>query len=163
MLQIKSKISVTLLVIILIISTLAIPVNAASGYASKDMQNSYSYTQYNCSFWSQSHFWDVSFGADGTSATKWLGVSPFNADSITHKDILYCSGAGSLSIGASPSGPNASVSISGTTATYTYSVSNEWQININYNYQHRIFMLFSGGMNTFATVQLGTAFYSWGT
>lgn len=143
---------------------MAVPAQAASGYAKKSMKSSTSYTQYSCSFWGQSNFWDVWWGADGTSKTVWCGSKPYNADSITHKDVLSCTGIGSMSIGASPSGPNAGASISGCTATYTYSVSNNWRINVNFNYKHTgLLAAWNYSMNTKAVVQFGSSFYSWGT
>lgn len=143
---------------------MSVPAQAASGYAKKTMNSSYSYTKYNCSFWGQSNFWDVWWGADGTSSTYWMGSNPVNADSITHKDVLSCTGVGSMSIGASASGPNASTSLSGHTATYSYTVSNKWYINVNYNYKHTgLLAAWNYSMDTKATVQLGSSFYSWGT
>lgn len=163
MLRNYKKTVASLVLIIILVAAFAVPASAASGYARKDMKGSYSYTDYNCSFWFQSNFWDVWWGANGTSTTKWMGSTPFNADSITHRDILSCTGIGSMSIGASPSGPNASAAISGTSATYTYSVSNDWRIAINYNYKHTgLLGAWNFGMRTSATVQFGSSFYSWG-
>jgi len=161
--NVKKIISV-FIVLVLVIAVLTVPVNAASGYAKKNMKSSYSTTEYSCSFWGQSNFWDVWWGAKGTSGTSWLGSSPYNADSITHKDILSCSGLGSMSIGISPSGPNASSSMSGHSATYTYSIKNNWKINVNYNYKHTgLLAAWNYSMRTASTVQFGSSFYSWGT
>lgn len=147
----------------MVVLSMAITASASSGYARNSMKGSYAYTKYNCTFWTQSNFWDVSWGAKGTSRTAWVGLSPYNADSITHKDILSCSGIGSMGIGASPSGPNASASLSGHSATYTYVVSNDWFINIDFNYKHTgLLAVWNCSMRTAATVQFGSNFYSFG-
>lgn len=161
--RINRRIVAALVVMVFLVSVVTIKASAASGYAKKDMKNSYSYTQYRCSFWSQSNFWDVWWGANGTSNTAWLGSTPYNADNITHKDILSCTGIGSMSIGASPSGPNTSASISGSSATYSYSLSNTWRIDVNFTYKHTgLLAAWNYSMRTVATVQFGSTFYSWG-
>lgn len=160
----KRKIVSLIVTLVLAITSFSVSVSANSGYARKDMKSSYSTTQYECSFWGQSNFWDVWWGADGESKTSWFGKTPYYADSISHKDILSCTGTGSMSIGASPSGPNASGSISGTTATYSYSVSDDWKVFIDFNYKHTgLLAAWNYKMRTQATVQFGSSFYTWGT
>ena len=107
---------------------------AATGYKSRNMNGKRSYTQFNCSLYSRSNFWDVEVHADGTSQTLWCGSRPFYADSITHNNILSCSGIGSMSIGGNRSGANFSTSVSGHTATWTYTARNVYHITVNYNY-----------------------------
>ena len=161
------KVTAGIMVAICVVS-MSIPVHAASGYAKKNMKSSYSYTQYNCTFWGQSNFWDVWWGADGTSKTVWIGSNPFNADSITHKDILSCTGIGSMDIGADISSGGAGIgvssSVSGHKATYTYSVSNKWNINVDFNYKHTgLLAAWNFDMDTKSVVQFGSSFYTWGT
>lgn len=147
----------------MVVLSMAITASASSGYAKKTIKNSYAYTQYSCTFWSQSNFWDVWWGAKGNSRTAWLGSNPYNCDSITHKDILSCSGIGSMGVGASPSGPNASASLSGHSVTYTYQVSNKWCIDINFNYKHTgLLAAWNYSMRTSATIQFGSTFYVFG-
>ncbi|NCU26075.1 hypothetical protein EOM86_05055 [Candidatus Nomurabacteria bacterium] len=159
----KRKLPVILLVVTLVVGALSVQISALSGYASRNMNNSYSYTKFTCTFWVQNNFWDTWWGADGTSRTAWLGSSPVNADSIVHRDILSCTGIGSMGIGISPSGPNASVSLSGHTATYSYSLDNDWRINTYYGYKHTGLLAFwNASMRTSATVRFGSNFYTWG-
>ncbi len=163
MLHINRKI-IVVMIVMAIISISTVTASAASGYATKNMNSSYSYTQYNCSFWGQENFWDVWWGADGTSCTRWMGTSPYNADSISHNDILSCSGVGSMSIGCNPSGPNVSATISGHSATFAYSLSNTWQINVDFNYKLiGLLAAWNLGMRTSSVVQFGSNFYTWGT
>jgi hypothetical protein len=151
-----------LVAITLVISVFAAPISALSGYASKNMMGSYSYTKYNCSFWFQNNFWDGWWGVDGTSRTAWLGLSPLNADSIVHRDILSCTGIGSMGIGLSPGGPNLSTSISGHTATFSYTVEDTWYINTNYGYIITgMLAAWNHSVRTSATVQFGSTFYTW--
>lgn len=94
----------------------------------------------------------------------WYGTNPYNADSITHCDILSCTGIGSMSIGGSKSGPNFSASVSGHTATWTYSVQNNWRVYSEYNYYTTgLLSGWSQKMRTQATVQFGSSFYTFGT
>ncbi len=91
-------------------------------------------------------------------------MSPFYADSIVHRDILSCTGIGTMGIGISPSGPNASASISGHTATYSYSLNDAWYLDVNYGYKHTgLLACWNLSMRTNATVQIGSTFYTWGT
>lgn len=144
----------------------AITVNAESGYASKSMNGNHSYTQYSCELFCLQVRWKAFWGAHGTSSTAWQGAKPFVADSIVHKDVLSCTGFGSINIGAggSPSGGSvsASVSVSGHTVTYTYSVNNQWRINVDFYYRHSgMYAAWNVSMHTEAVVQLGSSFYSW--
>lgn len=139
--------------------------SAAEGYARKAMKDAYSSTWYDCSFWAKSNFWDVWWGANGTSTTCWMGTSPYNADSIVHQDVLTCSGIGSMDISADTSKTvGVSCSVSGHTATYTYSVSNDWRIDVDFSYKHTgLLGVWNMSMDTKATIQFGSSFYSWGT
>lgn len=172
----KSKINKILsLALIAILSVSAFilftnDVHAASlsGYASKNMNNSYSYTQYSSSAWGKSNFWDVENHWEGTGRTAWKGSSPYNADSITHKDVLSVTGIGSMSFGGgiSASGPSGSMSfsVSGHSATQSYTLQNVWSVNSNYHYtMHGLLASWNQRQRAEATVQLGNTFYSWGT
>lgn len=142
----------------------AVPAHAESDSETKSMKNSSAKVSYNSTYWGQSNFWDVWWGANGNSKTVWYGANPYNADSIIHQNILSCSGIGSMSVGISPSGPNASVSISGHSATYSYSVSNNWRLEVNYNYKHTgLLAAWNYSTRAAATIQFGTQFYSWST
>ncbi|MDR2267409.1 MAG: hypothetical protein LBE09_07520 [Christensenellaceae bacterium] len=152
------------LITLAVINGLSAHAKTSSGYRRKDMQKSYSYTQYNSNIWTKSNFWDVEVHYDGTARTAWLGAVPFNADSIVHRDILTCSGIDSMSVGVSGSGPNASVSVSGHSATYTYSIQNYWNISTDYNYYTRgLLAVWNLGQRAEASVQLGYSFYTFST
>lgn len=120
--------------------SMSVPANADWGYAKKDINDRYAYTQYDCEFWSESGFWDVSWGADGVSKTVWLGNKPVKADSIKHNDILRC--------------------VSGHTVTYTYVVSNTWRVVCNFSYEHTgLLAAWNYSMDTKGTIQFGSNFY----
>ncbi len=135
--------------------------SAESGEGYVEMCGSKTKTSYSCTFWGQSNFWDVWWGADGTSKTFWYGSNPFYLTSITHQDIISCTGLGSLSIGITPSGPNASSSISGHSVTYSYTDYNTYQINVELHYKHTgMQAAWNYDMYTHATLQDGSNFYN---
>jgi len=102
----------------------------------------------------------------GNSYSKWLGESPFNADNVTHYDVLEINGIGSVSlsggIGANSSGPTVNFGISGSSGsnsiTYAYTVSNSWKINVNYSYYAEIAQMIWMDLFTAACFQFGTNF-----
>lgn len=160
----KERIVSIFLALAILVVVSSVPASAASGYARRNMKSSYSYTSFSCNFWGQDNFWDVWWGANGTSKTVWNGSKPLRADSITHQDILTCTGIGSMNIGINPSGPNASASISGHSATYSYTDSNAWKINVNFKYKHTgLLGAWNKKMATRATIKFGSTFYTWGT
>lgn len=139
-------------------------VNAASDSAKKKMKGSSSKTSYSCSMYWKNNLWDTELHADGTAKTIWSGANPYNADSIVHSNILSCTGVGSMSIGGSKTGPNMSASVSGHTATWTYTVQNTWKVDTTYNYYTKGLIAGWGQkMNTEATIQFGSSFYTFGT
>lgn len=152
--QIKKVLSL-MLVIISIVAFATIPASAATGSASKSMKSSSSTTKF-----SNSLSW-INGGISGckyvgTSGTYWYGSTPYNADNITHKDVITVSKIGSVSV----SNSGGSVSISGGTITNKYSVNNTWQVNVNYDYKVSGYLL-TARFNTAAQVQFGSTFYSW--
>lgn len=93
----------------------------------------------------------------GTSRTKWMGSTPYNADSIQHKNIASCTCLGGLSLSTSGGGG----SVSGSTMTDSMTVNNTWQINSTFDYtvQATLF-IFSTSFGTSGRVQIGSNFYS---
>lgn len=154
--NIKKRLALVL-VIILILSSFVMPVFAYSESKTKNMMGSHSITGYqnNAGFYNGG----LSGGwIEGTSYTKWMGSSPFNADNITHRDIITTNVIGSLSL----SGGGGSVSISWPEITSSYSVANTWHVDVNYDYTVNGVLL-SMHFNTGATVQFGSSFYTWTT
>ncbi len=102
----------------------------------------------------------------GKSYSKWHGGNPYNADSITHYDILEVNGIGSVSFsasgGVSASGPSGSFGISATSAsnsyTYAYSQRNAWQINVYYSYYSSIWDWSYMDLFTSATFKFGSTY-----
>ncbi len=138
--------------------------DAATGYATKSMKGSNTYTQFNCSLYRVNNFWDVEVHADGTSQTLWCGSTPFYADSITHNNILSCTGIGSMSVGGNKSGANFSASVSGHSATWSYSLKNVYHITVDYKYYTKgLLGAWNMKMRTEATIQFGSNFYTFGT
>lgn len=162
----KFLLSVMIIALGMLVCAVLPKVTAASksGYASFNMNGSYSRTMFSSDVWGKSNFWDVEVHYDGSSSTAWLGSTPYNADSITHRDILQVTGIGSMSVGGSKSGPNISVSLSGHTATYSYSLQNQWYLDVVYNYElNGLLAAWNYRQRAEATVQLGNTFYSFGT
>lgn len=128
------------------------------------MNGSYSSTQYSSTQWGKSNFWNVENHWEGTAGTS----TPYNADSITHKDILMVTGIGSMSFGGgiSASGPSGSMSfsVSGHTATQSYTMQNTWLVTTDYHYStHGMLAAWNQRQRAEAIVQLGYTFYSFGT
>ena len=102
----------------------------------------------------------------GNSYSKWLGASPYNADNVTHYDVLEVNGIGSVSfsggVGANASGPTVNFGISGSTGsnsrTYAYTVSNNWKVNVNYSYYAEIAQMSWMDLFTAACFQFGSNF-----
>jgi hypothetical protein len=92
----------------------------------------------------------------GDSGSYWMGINPWDADSITHADIIGVGGIGSASFGY-PSG--VSVTTSGKTATYTYSAQNCWYVNVDYSYMCSIGTCFSMSQRSSGTFKFGSSFY----
>lgn len=139
-------------------------VSARSDSAKKKMKNSYSKTSYNCLMWWKNNVWDTELHAKGTSRTFWYGAKPLKADSIVHSNILSCTGIGSMSIGGSKSGPSMAASVSGHTATWTYTCKNTYKVDTSFNYYTRGLLAgWNQKMNTEATIQFGSKFYTFGT
>lgn len=134
---------------------------SASGYNDIAMCGSSSRTSYSCTFWGSGASSPAYWGCDGTSKTFWYGINPYNLTSITHRDIVCCSGIGTLSVGLSPSGPSATSAVSGHSVTYTYKVENAYYINVDMHYVHYGMVVAWGPyMYTHATLQDGSNFYN---
>lgn len=102
----------------------------------------------------------------GNSYSKWLGSNPYDADAVTHYDILEVEGTGSITYsggaGANASGPTANFGISGTTSSkeiaYQYSVSNDWRALVDYSYYAEIYSASWMDLFTSATFKFGSSF-----
>lgn len=93
----------------------------------------------------------------GTSSTYWMGSSPYNADSIVHKNIVSVSALGGLSFSSSGGGG----SISGSQMIDEMSLKNTWKINSTFNYNLKATaFIFSSNFGTTGRVQIGSNFYS---
>lgn len=94
---------------------------------------------------------------EGASSTKWLGSTPYNADSIVHKNIVSVTSLGGLSFSSSGGG----ASISGSQMTDEMSVKNNWKINSTFDYNLKAAVcIFSSNFSTSGRVQIGSNFYS---
>lgn len=147
------------LVIVTIMSVMAAPANAAnlSASSSMSMKGSSSKTGFSCtSTWKLGGFTGIKF--NGTSYTYWYGYSPYNADSITHKNVIILTNLGGIGI----SNSGGSCSISGSTITDSFSVKNTWKVNTTYRYDVSAY-IFSFKFKTSARVQFGSSFYTWCT
>lgn len=155
------KFITVILVIIMLVASIANTASASvvggtySGYSKKTHNGSYSYTSFSVTITFPNGINKVRHV--GSSTTKWLGSSPFNADSIVHKNIVSVSSLGGLSVSSSGGGG----SISGSQMTDEMSVKNKWQINssFDYNLKASIF-IFSSNFSSSGRVQMGSNFYS---
>ncbi len=67
----KMKTVMALFLSLCMLIGIGVSAEAASGYRSKAMKGSSSYTKYSCSLYGKANFWDVEVHADGTSRTLW--------------------------------------------------------------------------------------------
>jgi len=155
----KKLLSVLLsLSMLMVVSISASAVNVPgdySGYVKKIHNGSYSFNSFSATLSWPNVLNKVRW--DGSSTTKWMGSSPFYADSILHKNIVSVSALGGLSASSSGGG----VSMSGSQMIDDMSVSNGWYVNSYFDYSIRASVfIFSTNFSSFGRVQIGGNFYS---
>jgi len=110
--KLAKKLVVIFLVVFSMVVFVAFPANATmiggnfSGYNRINHKGSYSETSFSVSIIFPNLVNNTRHV--GTSTTRWMGSTPFNADSIVHKNIVSVSALGGLSV--SGTGGGASVS-----------------------------------------------------
>ena len=140
----------------------------------KKVGNSYIYTQFRGTVSATkgaAFLWwgdDDSIEWKGNASTAWLGTVPsYNADSISHTNVIWVNGSGkpsySAGISAGTSGVDGSIGVSsnsdGVKSEYSYSLSNQWKVNVDYSYSGNIWSWSYVGQKTTGTVLLGNTFY----
>lgn len=169
--KILIKLSCMLIVVALLVTSFTFSAFAATGYYSgSSTQNSGKIITNFSLNWSDNSTNGWTWGAvkttwTGTSSTKWLGLNPYNADSIVHHNIIRCDKIGGNFSGTVSEKPSIGFSLNSdsTSIDYTYSVENAWKVEIGFTYSTKVGGLYyhqSQSFKSTATVKLGTSFYT---
>ncbi len=100
----------------------------------------------------------------GSSSSSWLGSTPWNADTIIHKDTYILNGLGSVSSSIDSGGVvGLSISTTSDSVTYTYQLNDEWQLNANYDVKVKTTLWTNYDQEAVSTFQFGNSFYTYTT
>lgn len=126
-----------------------------SDSATKKHNGSYSELKYNVRIVFTNVLNEVRF--TGTSSMKWLGSTPYNADSVQLTNTVKISSLGGVSI----SGSGGGVSTSGSTMSDQMTVSNSWKCESNFTYNaSSSLVIFTANLAVSGRTQIGSSFYS---
>lgn len=155
------KFALAMAMVIVFVSVLSVSVSASivggnySGYKQINHNGSYSYTSFDVNITFPNSINNTRH--IGTSTTKWMGSTPYNADQIVHKNIISVSALGGLSISSSGGG----ASVNGSQVIDEMSDTNTWQINSTFDYTvSAAVYIFSSDFGTSGRVKIGSNYYS---
>ena len=148
-------------VIVAFISYTTLTVNALSDNynlyecGEKKYNNSYVYTQFKGTVKTPVSLFGQRSTFSGTSKSAWMGSSPYNADTVTHTDVIGVTKIGGFSVGY-PGGVSASTS--GSSASLSYSASNTWHVDVNYTYTINSWLILATSQKSTASFKFGSTF-----